>query len=210
MSGETGRARVALVTECSMSANVAVHHPEHRFRRVCGPLHMKRSSCKDPPYSRDHAGRGDDRPARPPPARRAVERMLTCDRRASALSGRIVIVGAGVAGLDDGAGARAAPGRRALQGAPRRPLWSCWRKAAWPRRSAPTNSRACTQPTRSPPATRGFEPSPAPRPARSKTSPASACARRRLCARPRGGARPAAGRPAPGGHGPWMRSCAPS
>ena len=71
-------ARVALVTECSMSDNVAVHYPDIEFVRPCGLCpHMKRITlgkirCAletlEGEVTIDHVVAG--------PARRAVERML--------------------------------------------------------------------------------------------------------------------------------------
>ena len=72
-------ARVVLLTECSMSDNVAVQHPDVEFMRPCNLCpHMKRITL--PKIRRaleTDAARGDDRsrrgPARPGAA---VERML--------------------------------------------------------------------------------------------------------------------------------------
>jgi quinolinate synthase len=71
-------ARVVLITECSMSDNVSVHHPDIEFVRPCNLCpHMKRITL--PKIRRaletmTHAIEID--PAIIAPARRAVERML--------------------------------------------------------------------------------------------------------------------------------------
>jgi quinolinate synthase len=71
-------ARVVLVTECSMSDNVALAHPEVEFVRPCNLCpHMKRISLANIRASLEslqHAVTID--PAVAAPARRAVERML--------------------------------------------------------------------------------------------------------------------------------------
>ena len=71
-------ARVALVTECSMSANVAVHYPEIEFVRPCALCpHMKRITLgRSAARSRRWRGEVTIDPAVAAPARRAVERML--------------------------------------------------------------------------------------------------------------------------------------
>ena len=71
-------ARVVLMTECSMSDNVAVQHPKVEFIRPCNLCpHMKRISLSNIRRSLEtltHEVTID--PAVAPPARRAVERML--------------------------------------------------------------------------------------------------------------------------------------
>ena len=70
--------RVVLMTECSMSDNVAVQHPKVEFIRPCNLCpHMKRISLSKIRRSLEtltHEVTID--PAIAPPARRAVERML--------------------------------------------------------------------------------------------------------------------------------------
>ena len=65
--------RVVLMTECSMSDNVAVSVPGHRLRAALQslPAHEADHPAEDPPRARDHAARGDDR-SRPSPARPAA------------------------------------------------------------------------------------------------------------------------------------------
>jgi quinolinate synthase len=81
MSDYVGRekpARVVLMTECSMSDNVAVDHPEVEFVRPCNLCpHMKRitlANIRAALEQNRHEVRIDPRIAGP--ARRAVERML--------------------------------------------------------------------------------------------------------------------------------------
>ena len=71
-------ARVALVTECSMSDNVAVHYPDVEFLRPCGLCpHMKRITlAKIRQALETLEGEVTIDPAVAAPARRAVERML--------------------------------------------------------------------------------------------------------------------------------------
>ncbi len=71
-------ARVALVTECSMSDNVAVHYPEVEFVRPCGLCpHMKRITLSKIRHALETLeGEVTIDPAVAAPARRAVERML--------------------------------------------------------------------------------------------------------------------------------------
>src|SRR3978361_2384225 len=70
--------RVVLLTECSMSDNVAVAHPDIEFIRPCNLCpHMKRITLKNISHALStgqHAVTID--PAIAAPARRAVERML--------------------------------------------------------------------------------------------------------------------------------------
>jgi len=70
--------RVVLLTECSMSDNVAVAHPDIEFIRPCNLCpHMKRITLKNIRHALEtgqHAVTID--PAIAAPARRAVERML--------------------------------------------------------------------------------------------------------------------------------------
>jgi quinolinate synthase len=71
-------ARVALVTECSMSDNVAVHYPDVEFVRPCGLCpHMKRITLAKIRHALETLqGEVKIDPAVAAPARRAVERML--------------------------------------------------------------------------------------------------------------------------------------
>jgi quinolinate synthase len=71
-------ARVALVTECSMSDNVAVHYPEVEFLRPCALCpHMKRITLGKIRHALETLeGEVTIDPAVAAPARRAVERML--------------------------------------------------------------------------------------------------------------------------------------
>jgi len=71
-------ARVALVTECSMSDNVAVQYPDVEFVRPCGLCpHMKRITLKKIRHALETMeGEVTIDPAIAAPARRAVERML--------------------------------------------------------------------------------------------------------------------------------------
>ncbi len=71
-------ARVALVTECSMSDNVAVRYPDVEFLRPCGLCpHMKRITLgKIRRALETMQGEVTIDPAVAAPARRAVERML--------------------------------------------------------------------------------------------------------------------------------------
>jgi quinolinate synthase len=71
-------ARVALVTECSMSDNVAVHYPDVEFVRPCALCpHMKRITLKNIRRALETLeGEVTIDPAIAAPARRAVERML--------------------------------------------------------------------------------------------------------------------------------------
>ncbi len=70
--------RVVLLTECSMSDNVAVLHPDVEFIRPCNLCpHMKRITLKNIRHALE-SGRNEVTidPAIAAPARRAVERML--------------------------------------------------------------------------------------------------------------------------------------
>ena len=71
-------ARVALVTECSMSDNVAVNYPDVEFVRPCGLCpHMKRITLPKIRHALETLeGEVTIDPAIAAPARRAVERML--------------------------------------------------------------------------------------------------------------------------------------
>ncbi len=71
-------ARVALVTECSMSDNVAVNYPDVEFVRPCGLCpHMKRITLSKIRHALETLeGEVTIDPAVAAPARRAVERML--------------------------------------------------------------------------------------------------------------------------------------
>jgi quinolinate synthase len=76
--GQKRPPRVVLLTECSMSDNVAVLHPDVEFMRPCNLCpHMKRITLKNirrALETGEHAVAID--PAIAAPARRAVERML--------------------------------------------------------------------------------------------------------------------------------------
>ncbi len=76
--GEKKPQRVVLLTECSMSDNVAVDHPDVEFIRPCNLCpHMKRitlGNIRDALENNRHEVTVD--PAIVEPARRAVERML--------------------------------------------------------------------------------------------------------------------------------------
>ncbi len=76
--GSKRPARVALVTECSMSDNVAVHYPDVEFVRPCALCpHMKRITLKKIRRALETLeGEVTIDPALAAPARRAVERML--------------------------------------------------------------------------------------------------------------------------------------
>ena len=71
-------ARVALVTECSMSDNVAVNYPDIEFVRPCALCpHMKRITLAKIRHALETLeGEVTIDPAIAAPARRAVERML--------------------------------------------------------------------------------------------------------------------------------------
>ena len=71
-------ARVALVTECSMSDNVSVHYPDVEFVRPCALCpHMKRITLAKIRHALETMeGEVTIDPAIAAPARRAVERML--------------------------------------------------------------------------------------------------------------------------------------
>ena len=77
--GQKKPARVVLLTECSMSDNVAVHHPDVEFIRPCNLCpHMKRitlSNIRTALEENRHEVTVD--PAVAAAARRAVERMLS-------------------------------------------------------------------------------------------------------------------------------------
>jgi quinolinate synthase len=77
--GQKKPARVVLLTECSMSDNVAVHHPDVEFIRPCNLCpHMKRitlSNIRTALEENRHEVTVD--PAIAVAARRAVERMLS-------------------------------------------------------------------------------------------------------------------------------------
>ncbi len=81
--GEAGPRRVVMVTECSMSDNVAAEHPNVEFIRPCNLCpHMKRITL--PKILRaleTMETRVEVEPAMAARARRAVERMLAVGRR---------------------------------------------------------------------------------------------------------------------------------
>ena len=78
-------ARVVLVTECSMSDNVAVEFPAIEFVRPCNLCpHMKRITLPKILHAlQDMEHRVEVDPAVAVRARRAVERMLAVGRGAS-------------------------------------------------------------------------------------------------------------------------------
>ena len=94
--------RVVLLTECSMSDNVAVQHPDVEFIRPCNLCpHMKRITLTNiRARAGDEPARGDDR-SRDRRAGAARGRTDAGDMSAdiSALANRPVIIGGGVAGL---------------------------------------------------------------------------------------------------------------
>jgi quinolinate synthase len=71
-------ARVALVTECSMSDNVSVHYPDVEFVKPCALCpHMKRITLAKIRHALETMeGEVTIDPVIAAPARRAVERML--------------------------------------------------------------------------------------------------------------------------------------
>ena len=71
--GKERPARVVLLTECSMSDNVALQYPDLEFVRPCNLCpHMKRITlAEDPPRARNHDPRGHGRSRRSPSARAA-------------------------------------------------------------------------------------------------------------------------------------------
>ncbi len=76
--GQSAPPRVVLLTECSMSDNVSVLHPDVEFIRPCNLCpHMKRITLKNIRHALE-TGRHEVTidPAIAAPARRAVERML--------------------------------------------------------------------------------------------------------------------------------------
>ena len=80
--GERRPARVVMVTECSMSDNVAVEHPDVEFIRPCNLCpHMKRITLPKILGSlQTLEQRVEVEPATAARARRAVERMLEVGR----------------------------------------------------------------------------------------------------------------------------------
>ncbi|MEM7483013.1 MAG: quinolinate synthase NadA [Acidobacteriota bacterium] len=82
--GESGSRRVVMITECSMSDNVAVHHPGVEFIRPCNLCpHMKRITLPKILRSLEEMRhRVEVDPAVAADARRAVERMLAVGRGA--------------------------------------------------------------------------------------------------------------------------------
>jgi len=84
--GETKPRRVVMITECSMSDNVAVEHPEVEFVRPCNLCpHMKRITLPKILRSLETMeARVEVGPEVGERARRAVERMLAVGRRESA------------------------------------------------------------------------------------------------------------------------------
>ena len=80
---ESGRSALALLTECSMSDNIAIQYPELEFIRPCNLCpHMKRISLANIRRALEtmqHEVEID--PLTAARARRAVERMLACQVR---------------------------------------------------------------------------------------------------------------------------------
>jgi quinolinate synthase len=72
-------ARVALITECSMSDNIAVQHPEIEFIRPCSLCpHMKRITLVKIRHALETMhDEVSVEPATAGRARRAIERMLS-------------------------------------------------------------------------------------------------------------------------------------
>jgi quinolinate synthase len=75
--------RVVLITECSMSDNVAVRHPDIEFVRPCNLCpHMKRIALPNIRRALETLTHAVEVPADiAAPARRAVERMLAVKPR---------------------------------------------------------------------------------------------------------------------------------
>jgi len=80
--GESGAGRVVLVTECSMSDNVAVEHPEVEFVRPCNLCpHMKRITLPKILWTLEAmAPEVDVDPATSARAKRSLDRMLALGR----------------------------------------------------------------------------------------------------------------------------------
>jgi quinolinate synthase len=80
--GQTRPARVVMITECSMSDNVAVEYPDVEFVRPCNLCpHMKRITLTGIASALERMEhRVEVEPALAGRARRAVERMLTVGR----------------------------------------------------------------------------------------------------------------------------------
>jgi quinolinate synthase len=80
--GETRPSRVVMITECSMSDNVAVEYPDVEFVRPCNLCpHMKRISLTGIANALEHLEhRVEVEPELAGRARRAVERMLEMSR----------------------------------------------------------------------------------------------------------------------------------
>ena len=78
MSSKQRPPRVVLLTECSMSDNVAVQHPDIEFVRPCNLCpHMKRITLTNIRHALETIStRSRSIPPSPSRARRAVERML--------------------------------------------------------------------------------------------------------------------------------------
>ncbi|WP_051952452.1 quinolinate synthase NadA [Methylocapsa aurea] len=76
--GDNRPSRVVLLTECSMSDNVAIQYPELEFIRPCNLCpHMKKISLRNIRRALETmSGKVEIDPAIAAPARRAVERML--------------------------------------------------------------------------------------------------------------------------------------
>ena len=124
--GKERPARVALLTECSMSDNIAVQYPELEFIRPCNLCpHMKRISLANIRRALEgmqHEVEID--PVTAVRARRAVERMLAV-RKAEPmdildLEGKVLIIGGGIAGLMTALKLAPEPCRAVEQGGNRR------------------------------------------------------------------------------------------
>ncbi|HLX08361.1 MAG TPA: quinolinate synthase NadA, partial [Thermoanaerobaculia bacterium] len=81
--GRSRPRRVVLITECSMSDNVAVEHPDVEFVRPCALCpHMKRITLPKILHAlQGLEHRVEVAPEIAAPARRALERMLEVGRR---------------------------------------------------------------------------------------------------------------------------------
>ncbi len=165
--------RVVMVTECSMSDNVAVEFPDVEFVRPCNLCpHMKRiSPGQDPDLAADDgapgggraAGRGAGAPgarahARGGAAGRAMSRRAPHARALPALpappeiiEADVLVIGAGAAGLTAALGSvprRVVVLTKTLLSAAGGGGASAWAQGVSPRRWETTTIRRCTPPTR--------------------------------------------------------------
>ena len=154
--GKQRPSRVVLLTECSMSDNVSVLHPDIEFIRPCNLCpHMKRITLKNIRHALEtgqHDVTIDPAIAAPRPARGRKDAggMIT---EISALGQPSRHHRRRRRRLDDGASTGARAGIAALEGAARRRKPpACGRRADSPRRWARTTTLLCIWPTRSPPA----------------------------------------------------------